>query len=184
MLRPLAFAALCHPSRMAARSASSSAATQASDGRPRAAAARDRIPQRAPILCCESTGSARPPPQRQQDRHARRPGAQPKQLAAKQTRPASTEYADLAKLGSQRILAKRPLAARKRGRRSVARHAAARTRRREKRVFRTDRHDDRRVDEAAGLAAGESRVLWSRLRAALPSCSRGYFRCDGSEWLP
>jgi hypothetical protein len=30
------------------------------------------------------------------------------------------------------------------------------THRRRKRVFRTDRHDDRRVDKAAGLAAGES----------------------------
>jgi hypothetical protein len=43
----------------------------------------------------------------------------------------------------------------KRGRRSVAPYATARTRRQRKQVFRPDRHDDRRVDEAARLGAGE-----------------------------
>ena len=32
----------------------------------------------------------------------------------------------------------------------------------EKRVFRTDRHEDRRVNEAAGLAAGEDQVAGAR----------------------
>ena len=48
MLRPPTLAALCYASRMAAGPASSSAATQAADGRPRAAVTRGRIPQRAP----------------------------------------------------------------------------------------------------------------------------------------
>ena len=49
MSRLLPLAALRHPSGMASGPASSSTATQASDGRPRAAAARGRIPQPAPI---------------------------------------------------------------------------------------------------------------------------------------
>ena len=48
------------------------------------------------------------------------------------TKAASTRCAFMAKLGSQPILAKIPLAARKRGRRSIAPHAVARTRRRRK----------------------------------------------------
>jgi hypothetical protein len=47
--RPLALAAVCHPSWMAARSASSFAATQDPDGRPRAAAVHRQIPQLAPV---------------------------------------------------------------------------------------------------------------------------------------
>ena len=66
MSRPLALAALRHPSRMAAGPASSSAATQASDGRPRAAVARGRIPQRAPIPAPRAPARLGPRPQQQQ----------------------------------------------------------------------------------------------------------------------
>lgn len=85
----------------------------------------------------------------------------------------------LAKLGSQPILAKRPLAARKRGRRSVARDTVARTRRRGKRVFRTDRHDDRRVDEAAARSWRNSGKLGpSYAVAVFPQLSAK----RGSSW--
>jgi hypothetical protein len=76
--------------------------------------------------------------------------------------PPAGPVAQVAKLGSQPILAKRPLAARKRagdpsrGTRWLV-HPAE-----EKRVFWTDRHDDRRADEAAGLAAGEQEVCGRR----------------------
>jgi hypothetical protein len=64
--RLLALAALRHPSRMAAGPASSSAATQASDGRPRAAVARGRIPQRAAFPAPRAPARLGPRPHQQQ----------------------------------------------------------------------------------------------------------------------
>ena len=61
-------------------------------------------------------------------------------------------------LGSQPILGKRPLTARKRGGDPSRRHAWLVHAAEEKRVFRADRHNERRVDESAGLAGGEKHV--------------------------
>ena len=53
---------------------------------------------------------------------------------------------------------KRPLTARKRGGDPSRRHAWLVHAAEEKRVFRADRHNERRVDESAGLAGGEQHV--------------------------
>jgi hypothetical protein len=73
--------------------------------------------------------------------------------------PASTGCSPLANLGSQPVLAKRPRAAPKRGRLSVAPHVLARTRRRRKAGV-LDRPSRRPAGRrGCGLAAGEREVL-------------------------
>ncbi len=101
-------------------------------------------------------------------------GPQPSLRVRAGAHPRSSSASLVANPRSQPMLATRPLAARKRGRGSIAPHAVAHTRRRTKAGV-SDRPSRRPAGRRrGGLAAGEKHVAAEGRASHLPSCSCGY----------